>query len=792
MNRELLELRQVIDKLVPMLAGKGLKVTQRGSRAYVSTDTTTKKPVSVNIPNITENATPDFIAAIQGFIDHEISHVLITDWTVYGGSPGPKEMSDPKVKILLSLNNITEDTMIEREIVKIFPGSHKNLHSLRKHFIERITKPALASAKDPKEAFNYLMVPMMRALAGHVEFEEFMDEEKHWDQPFVKELLDKLSPAFLSSIKVCTTTVETLVLARELQEILYPPKPPKRPAPPPPPSKDEEEDDSDGESQDKPEEKAGEGDGDGERDHSDSEGDQDAETEADEDGAAEADGKPTKNDEEDEDGDSDPVSDEEGDDTADGDDDTDEDADGDEEAEDGDNDAGSDDTDGDGADDANDEPEADGSDDAEGDDGNDDTDAESDEVDDDGDTDSDSGDDADDAGDADGDDAGAGSGGGQDDDGDAEGGDNDATGDTEGDSAETDGFADYDEDEDDQSEGGGVGSSAAKSLFEFTEDAFDKVDISSAISEILSRDAAAVISSSDYKVFSTEADTIAPVNVPRNINDKWVPEMDEETQSMAGRMQKDIERIMASQSHVHHTPGHKRGKLHSPSLFRVMQGDPRVFTQKQQHVSKDTAVTLLVDNSGSMRGQKMKLGMISSYALSSTLERVKIAHEMLGFTTGGWASMPSSLENAIEEEYRATGMLYDRDLPIIMPVYKSFAERLSPEVKRRIAYMMNAQNGLQGNIDGESVQMALRRLYPRPEKRKVMIVLSDGQPAGGRNSGPHLKHVVEQAEKFGIEIIGIGIQDSAVKHYYKNHVVINNLADLPGQVMSEIKNILVK
>lgn len=152
MNRAILELREVIQKLVPMLAGKGLLVTQRGSQAYVSTDPNTRKPIPVNIPNISDNAKPDFVEAIQGFIDHEVGHVLHTDWNYYGRAPSAAELRKSSVQKFLNTHNMVEDVMIEREMRKTFPGSKRNISRLRKYFLAKITEPALAAAADEREA----------------------------------------------------------------------------------------------------------------------------------------------------------------------------------------------------------------------------------------------------------------------------------------------------------------------------------------------------------------------------------------------------------------------------------------------------------------------------------------------------------------------------------------------------------------------------------------------------------------------------------------------------------------
>lgn len=730
MNRKIIELREVVTKLVPLLTQRGLTVTQRGSQAYVRANARTGKPEVVNIPNIPDTASDDFVLAVHGFIDHEVAHVLHTDFTVRSskypaGSEGFKRIDN--------LHNIIEDTMIERLIVETFPGSRKNLSNVLTYFLKNVTNKALAATSNQKDQFAYLIVPMMRALSGQPEAQDWMDRHKHWDHPAVKDLHDRLPQAFFDGIKVARSSHDTLALTEILDDVLYGDPP-----------KEEEEEEKKGNSQDKPDKEAGQGDGDGERDHSNSE-------ENDEDALDEAGGSSSKQDEADEEEEGEKSSNkkpqsEEG------------------ESED----------DGDGGDSKSGEVSEEESED-EGD--------ESEEEDDQSDTDE-----------------------GDTDEGDA-GGEAGSQGDQKGGQSSPSDSGDAEMEAEDQSEdpgapesgsgdenqgtaGGGIGTSAAKSMFDYESDFFEKVDMSSEIARKISEEAVDVISSSSYTAFTREADRIEPVRLPDVVKDGWVSEMDDEVRTMTGVMQKDIERIMASQSHVIRTPGHRRGKLHAPSLYRVMQGDPRVFSQLQEHKSKDTAVTLLCDNSGSMGGMKMKLAMISAYALCQTLDRVKISNEVLGFTTGSFFGMPSSLNAAMREEYSKSHVSYDRTCPIVMPIYKTFEERISSTVKQRFAYMMNAQPGLNGNIDGESIQMASERLIKRTEKRKVMIVLSDGAPAGGRRSGGHLKSVVRDLPKIGIEAIGIGIMDSNVSRYYDKYAVINRADELPGLVMKEIRQLL--
>jgi cobaltochelatase CobT len=132
------------------------------------------------------------------------------------------------------------------------------------------------------------------------------------------------------------------------------------------------------------------------------------------------------------------------------------------------------------------------------------------------------------------------------------------------------------------------------------------------------------------------------------------------------------------------------------------------------------------------------------------------------------------------------------------PLFKEFGERFSLEQKRRFAtaydHTWQGQNLLQ-NIDGASLLEAAKRVLMRPEKRKLMIVFSDGEPCSNMDNytlDAHLKKVVPEIEKNGVEVIGVGIQTTSVNRYYKKAFVVNNLQELPAKVMGELKTFLLR
>jgi cobalamin biosynthesis protein CobT len=129
-----------------------------------------------------------------------------------------------------------------------------------------------------------------------------------------------------------------------------------------------------------------------------------------------------------------------------------------------------------------------------------------------------------------------------------------------------------------------------------------------------------------------------------------------------------------------------------------------------------------------------------------------------------------------------------------MPIFKGFDGRLTPDAKKRFAMPSNDRLPLLNNVDGECLRIAAQRISRRPERRKVIIVLSDGSPAcsttypGEISSDLH--RAVEECGKMHIDLVGLGIMNENVSHYYPKYSVLNNLADLPGAVMGELKRIL--
>jgi hypothetical protein len=223
---------------------------------------------------------------------------------------------------------------------------------------------------------------------------------------------------------------------------------------------------------------------------------------------------------------------------------------------------------------------------------------------------------------------------------------------------------------------------------------------------------------------------------------------------------------LQTQSKDRYEYGKKRGKLHGSVLSRVlMQDSPiseRVFKQRKVSTTTDTAVTLLVDCSGSMSGMKFEHATAVAGMVAEALRPLNISCRILGFTNENW-----------------TG----KEQPMMLN-FKKWGETVtSNELVKRFSI---AANNLLQNSDGDAVAFATWDLTQRKETRKVLIVLSDGSPSGRDWAGScsaYTKKCVQDAEKV-VDVYGIGIEDYNVRKYYTNNIVVEGLSNLAPTVLS--------
>lgn len=753
MKKEITVIRESIGKVVNLLTGKAINVTQRGFQASVQYHPTTGAIMGVNLPFIPDDASEEFIGAVQGFLDHEVGHVLHTD-------PKAVIAAAKKGGRVKNVANTLEDVFIERKMTEAFRGSVGNLESVRRFHIDKVALPEIKSALaagDKEKAAGYVGVLQFRAWGGQTAAVDFLKDNPSYAALFNK-TAEKMGPDLIARVGKLKSSDDCLKLAIDIVKAITPPPPPPAPPAPPmaPPEKSEEGEPKPGESSGEEPPPEPEGDG-GETAPPDDEGT--TTTEADD-----SDKKRDETSKTDEKGEA--GGDVEGDD--DGKEETDEECDA---------------TSTSAADDIDDEAEGEAPESGAGEPADDTSEPDDGEGEGEGELADDAGEEPDDEP------AGMGTAGDEDE---GEGEDDGATGEEGGESDEAGEGAESEDGEASDTAGHHLDmddrDTTADESDEDVGSPFDaEHDFDTEASKALGTAAYAELSSAEYRVFSNEWDKID--QAPQARRPESVDSMVDAVEHMVAGIQKQLERAMAAKDKVVWNPGQRRGRISPGALFRTAVGDDRVFRTRYESKAKNVAVSLLVDCSGSMAwSDRIGTAGKAAYALSSTLERLKIQHEVLGFTT----KKSSTMLAAMKAESRIMG--YSRLEALYLPVFKSFSERLTTAAKSRIAHLTERPGWLRENVDGESLQMAAHRLRSQKAERHVLIVLSDGSPAcsgSGHALDRHLHKSVKDLEASGVEVIGIGIETDSVRRYYKNSMVLNNLEELPTTLVGQLAKVLL-
>lgn len=298
-----------------------------------------------------------------------------------------------------------------------------------------------------------------------------------------------------------------------------------------------------------------------------------------------------------------------------------------------------------------------------------------------------------------------------------------------------------------------------------------------------------------YKVFSTRDDEVYERNktpkqksrIQKAMSSAPSSEYDKRRSKLSGvvnTMKSRLRRALLAKEMRDWDFGREYGRLDSKRIVAGSLGAQNVYKMRKDRYEMDTAVHFLVDLSGSMGGKKIEVACDSIIALSECLEGTQIKFQVTGFSNYGLASN-------VDEKARETGS-WDRIEPLKLHKFKGFGESLQV-AKGSIAAIAESAGG--NNSDRDAVIWAYHELKKRPEKRKILFVLSDGQPANyqirSRNSlVKALKEAVKDCDKAGIECVGIGILDSTVLDIYPKAVSISSVQDLSGTIFNQLSNLL--
>jgi cobaltochelatase CobT len=272
----------------------------------------------------------------------------------------------------------------------------------------------------------------------------------------------------------------------------------------------------------------------------------------------------------------------------------------------------------------------------------------------------------------------------------------------------------------------------------------------------------------------------------RSYLDKQLAHLQGIVARLANRLQR---RLMAQQNRAWEFDL-EEGILDPARLSRVVTDPyhPLSFMHEKEATFRDTVVTLLLDNSGSMRGRPITVAATCADILARTLERCGVKVEILGFTTRAWKGGQS------REAWLAAGKPANpgrlNDLRHI--IYKS-ADAPWRRSRKNLGLMMR-EGLLKENIDGEALDWAHKRLLGRPEQRKILMMISDGAPVDdstlsvnpGNYLERHLRHIIEEIEtRSPVELIAIGIGHD-VTRYYRRAVTIVDAEELGGAITEKL------
>jgi cobaltochelatase CobT len=306
------------------------------------------------------------------------------------------------------------------------------------------------------------------------------------------------------------------------------------------------------------------------------------------------------------------------------------------------------------------------------------------------------------------------------------------------------------------------------------------------------------INDKEYKIFTNQFDEIAKAETLESIDEinKLRKNLDQQLvtfQDLITKLANKLQRQLLAKQNRAWEFDLEEGLLDSSKLPRIIM-DPfnSLSFKKEKNIDfKDTIVTLLIDNSGSMRGRPITIAALCADILSRTLERCHVKVEILGFTTKNWKGGKSREEWNKNNKPKNPGRL--NDLRHI--IYKN-ADTHWRQSKKNLGLMLK-EGLLKENIDGEAISWAYNRLIKRKEERKILMVISDGAPVDdstlSSNTGDflekHLKKTVKFIEnKSNIEILAIGIGHD-VSRYYNKAIKITDVQELGDVMISQLSGL---
>ena len=292
-----------------------------------------------------------------------------------------------------------------------------------------------------------------------------------------------------------------------------------------------------------------------------------------------------------------------------------------------------------------------------------------------------------------------------------------------------------------------------------------------------------------YRVYDPSLDkAVVPLSLD---NGETYQNLSNAVRPHVGALRQQLIRTLRSRDTQFWVSDREEGQVNSKKLYALLnQGSNKVFRQIQECESDSVAVSLLIDLSGSMNGPRIYLARQVVILFAETLNQLRIPSEVIGFTTEPSKRAFARLTRETGMDLQQLSKFYTRFFPCIYSIFKAFDEPF-----RSLKPRVPAMNALEYTPIDDAIIFTAKRIVVRKETRKIILVLTDGEPYSGNPTMQLavIKHLVEnlrKCEQAGIECMAVGIQTDYVKNFFKENVVVQNLPELPKAFYTKFSELL--